>query len=537
MSQGDPRDPRRGPPPPWGHAPRPVPSPQPQPQPTTLPGGHAASAPPSAPAPAPGPLIPPTAPPPGPAPIAAAPPSGYPAPRGAPPPAGYPPYQQPAGYPPYQQPAGYPPHQQPAGYPPYQQPAGYPPPGYPQPGHPPPGYPPPGYPPYRHAPAPPRPAAPPGHGFFPFLRLSFLRAIRLRIDPDEVLPAERAALERAGVTEPTFQAFLAWRRSILFVVATLLVPLIALKAYEIYGEDSEFPDAVAETLRTLHTLPLLAEVAFCVLAWIQLRNWTQWRRQRRALAWGWAVFFIAPFIVYLYPMRSLAGDIFGEMPPAQAKALSLLLGLGFSLQAMMTLAPKAVSLIPGMVRAATVTKLLFPGSAAPGWLIVLGAPIYAMFIYVVLIVPYQLTGSGYFVVTILGIIGAEILLGRGGYLLARPLTRAEAITAVRRARLMYFVALLISVLFMVLALGELVEQLDWNAITVINLVFTFITNVWILTLITTDVLIAGLDRARGLTAGTQHLADDFDRQLATFIGQKTVAMDAVAPPPGVDVPP
>jgi hypothetical protein len=153
------------------------------------------------------------------------------------------------------------------------------------------------------------------------------------------------------------------------------------------------------------------------------------------------VFFLAPFAVYLYPLRSLTSDMLGDASPAEAKAVSLLLGLAFSLQAMMTLAPKAVSLIPGMVRAATVTKLLFPGSAAPGWLIVLGAPIYAMFIYVVLIVPYQLTGSGYFVVTILGIIAAEVLLGRGGYMLARPLTRADAIAAVRKARLLYFGAL------------------------------------------------------------------------------------------------
>ena len=116
-------------------------------------------------------------------------------------------------------------------------------------------------------------------------------------------------------------------------------------------------------------------------------------------------------------------------------------------------------------------------------------------------------------------------------------TRADAIAAVRKARLLYFGALMIALLFMVLALGELIEQLDFKAITVINLVFTFITNVWILTLITTDVLIAGLDRARGLSAGTAQLADDFDRQLATFIGQKTVAMAAVAPPPGVEVPP
>ncbi len=523
MSQpGDPRDPRRGPPPPFGHPPRPAaPSAAP---PRSPPAGPAPVAPAQPHAPQQQPHAPQQQP-------YAQPPQPY-----AQPPQPHAPQQQPYAQPPYPQaqPYPYPQAQQPYPYPQAQQPYPYPPqPGAPYP-YPPQAGP---YPPQHQAYEPPRPPAVPGDGFLPFLKLSFLRAIRLRIEPDEVLPAERAALERAGVTEPSFQAFLAWRRSILFVVATLLVPLLVLKFYEVYGDDSQLPDAVADTLRSLHTIPLLAEAAFCGLAWYQLRHWTRWRQQRRALAYGWMVFFLAPFAVYLYPLRSLTSDMLGDASPAEAKAVSLLLGLAFSLQAMMTLAPKAVSLIPGMVRAATVTKLLFPGSAAPGWLIVLGAPIYAMFIYVVLIVPYQLTGSGYFVVTILGIIAAEVLLGRGGYMLARPLTRADAIAAVRKARLLYFGALMIALLFMVLALGELIEQLDFKAITVINLVFTFITNVWILTLITTDVLIAGLDRARGLSAGTAQLADDFDRQLATFIGQKTVAMAAVAPPPGVEVPP
>jgi hypothetical protein len=392
--------------------------------------------------------------------------------------------------------------------------------------------------PAAYAPAAARPPSVPGDGFFSFLKLSVLRAIRLRIEPHEVLPRERAALTAAGVTEPSFQAFLAWRRSIIFVVATLLVPLIGLRALEIYGDDdSGLPATVVDTFRSLQTIPLVAEIAFCALLWLQLGKWTNWRRHRRVIAWAWVAFFVAPFVVYLYPMRSLVADQLGELPPEQAKGLAILFGLGFSLQAMFTLAPKAVSLIPGLVRAATVTKLLFPGSAAPGWLIVLGAPIYFMFIYVVLIVPYQITGSGYFVVAVVAIFVAEVLLGRGGYQLARPLTRPEAIAVVRRTRTSYFIALGLSVAFMVAALGELVAQFDWSLLNLVNVVLSFVANVWILTVVTTDVLIAALDRARGLTSGTTALADEFNHQLGVFIGQKTVAMTAVAPPPGVDAPP
>ena len=62
--------------------------------------------------------------------------------------------------------------------------------------------------------------------FVDFLKISLRRAFHLRIEPHEVTPSERVALEKAGVTEPTFQAFLSWRRSMVFAFATLVIPLI-----------------------------------------------------------------------------------------------------------------------------------------------------------------------------------------------------------------------------------------------------------------------------------------------------------------------
>src|SRR5689334_10336242 len=63
--------------------------------------------------------------------------------------------------------------------------------------------------------------------FLGFLKISARRAFRLRIEPTEVLPDERQALLAANppIHDENLQAFLAWRRSVLFLVATLLVPL------------------------------------------------------------------------------------------------------------------------------------------------------------------------------------------------------------------------------------------------------------------------------------------------------------------------
>ncbi|MCL4223295.1 MAG: hypothetical protein KJZ91_02330 [Myxococcales bacterium] len=418
-----------------------------------------------------------------------------------------------------QQPA-YP--QQPA-QPAYPQQAGYPPqPAYPQ--QPPPAQaaphqlplPPPG-------PSPPSSAPPAAsdHSFVDFLKISLRRAFRLRIDPSEVTPQERAALARVGITDPSLQAFLSWRRSVLFAFATLLVPLIVLKAIEVFDKE-EVPallESAVSTLQGLNAVALLVEVAFCALCWVQLRNWTDWRKQRRIVALGWMVFFLAPFVIYLYPLRTTVADAVQSAGGSseEVKGAGMLFGIIFSLQAMIMLAPKAVSLIPGMVRSALVTKMLFPGTAAPGWLIVLAAPIYALFIYVVMVVPYQLTGSGYFVAAIIGIVAAQYFLGKGGYGLARPMTRDEVTAAVKRARGSYLIALAIGALFIVIALAELVDQLEFKPISVVTLLGTFLSSVWILTLIITDVLIANLDRARGISAGTAQLAEESNRQIAAFV--------------------
>ena len=76
----------------------------------------------------------------------------------------------------------------------------------------------------------------------------------------------------------------------------------------------------------------------------------------------------------------------------------MVVGLAFGVQSLLALGPKVISLMPGLIRASIVTKLLFPGTTAPGWLMMLAAPFYALFAYIIVLLPYQLTGSWEFVV-------------------------------------------------------------------------------------------------------------------------------------------
>ena len=120
-----------------------------------------------------------------------------------------------------------------------------------------------------------------------FLGISLRRAFRLQILADEVLPAERAHLESRArhITDPDHQAFLAWRRSVLLLVAMMFVPLTVFRFLETF--DGHWVPPVA---RAFLLMPAVAEAAFCVVAFDQLRHWAQWKRQRRVLLVAWALY-------------------------------------------------------------------------------------------------------------------------------------------------------------------------------------------------------------------------------------------------------
>jgi hypothetical protein len=109
----------------------------------------------------------------------------------------------------------------------------------------------------------------PAKSFLKFLKISAKRAFRLRIDPAEVLPAERYELAHASppIVEPNLQAFLAWRRSVLFLVGCALIPLTIIGLYN--GLSGNLPDPI----RFVKVAPAVAEALFLLIAWTQLKNW------------------------------------------------------------------------------------------------------------------------------------------------------------------------------------------------------------------------------------------------------------------------
>jgi hypothetical protein len=373
--------------------------------------------------------------------------------------------------------------------------------------------------------------------FMGFLKLSAKRAFRIRIEPSEVLADERQALLSADppVVDDNLQAFLAWRRSVLFLVATILTVLSIMGLIDSLGGDK-----VASSVRFVKLLPTLAECVFCLICWVQLRNWTNWRKQRKWLLYGWLLFMLTPFAVFAYPLKLAVMDAAATVKPSQIVEQVRELGYQgvynkvaapfvFAFIALLQLAPKVISLMPGLIRSSMVIKLLFPGASAPGWLIVMCAPLYAMIAYALLIVPYQFTASGWFIFGVVLIMIAQVLVMRSGFALAKPLSQEEALRHIKRIRKFYLVLLITAAASIIGGLGLLVKVLHMKWTTVITTILKFEANVMILTTIGCDLVVTNLDRARGYTEGKEHIEEETEIKIAAFVGLNA---PPTPPPPG-----
>ena len=373
----------------------------------------------------------------------------------------------------------------------------------------------------------------PGSQFVEFLKISAKRAFRLRIEPNEVLPEERRSLAHASppITDVNLQAFLAWRRSVLFLIACALVPLSVIGLIDAYRSRDW------QGIFFVRFAPALAETLFCYLCWSQLKRWAHWRTQRRKLFYGWLLFMITPFIVFIYPLNTFFLEIGRSLSSSEKRAALAALGIDgvyrqavmpfvFSMLAMLQLAPKAISLMPGLIRSSMVIKLLFPGVSAPGWLIVMASPMYALLAYVILIIPYQFTGSGWFIAGILGVVAGQAVLARAGFGLARPMTEEEALVQIKKVRRYYVTVMTLSAVLIVVALGSLVSKLNLRATDVILAVLKFETNVLTLTMIGADLVVTNLDKARHYTRGRDQVEEHTENKIAAF-----VSFSAPPPPP------
>src|SRR4029078_3537141 len=97
---------------------------------------------------------------------------------------------------------------------------------------------------------------------------------------------------RPPITDETQQAFLAWRRSVLFMAALLMIPVGILHS----SENLQTREGVPEAAKTLTYVTVGIEAGFAVFLWTQVGRWTAWKRQARTLSWAWLLYFLTPVL-------------------------------------------------------------------------------------------------------------------------------------------------------------------------------------------------------------------------------------------------
>ncbi|MCA9521602.1 MAG: hypothetical protein KC609_11545 [Myxococcales bacterium] len=375
-------------------------------------------------------------------------------------------------------------------------------------------------------------------GFFGSLLLHFRRAFSLKLRSYRLLDSETSALDALDppVKSAEYRGLLLWRKSLIYVCGVLIVPTLllgSLKFLHSFAKTGEqidrakkagvFGARVVDAFEAVQgyqafgfILYFITGAIFAICVWIAYRRWTGWQRSRQVLFWAWLAYFLTPFAMALIPVRLLLEDA------GVAKPMIAAVGLGFGLNAFVQLGPKALSLMPGVLRASITTKVLFPGASAPGWLVTLAAPLYALMFFVILAVPHQIAGNFPLFLAICGFVGAPLWLWKSGYRLARPMAEEEAMREVMRARVVYMVLNVVGLAFFVGAFSEMLERLSLNGWDILHLLLNFMTTLLILSVIVTDLLIrsVAVNKQMSLDAEATEPLQAFELALWDFVDEQ-----------------
>lgn len=316
----------------------------------------------------------------------------------------------------------------------------------------------------------------------------FKRTFSPSIDPGVILADEKSALEieRVHGGSPILERLLLWRRAALFVGLCFLGPAILLQIINTFVAMGE--GGATGEIAGLQFFVVLANVGLGFAVFSAFRRWDRWLASRRVLFWTWLIAFTVPFLIALVPMTSFFRQGFG------APELALIGSLG-ALNAMLSLAPKALSLVPGLLRAAMVTKALFPGASAPGWLILMGTPFYMLLLFIVLIMPYQVAGGGLLALAIFAFLGAPVFLIRAGRRLATPLESEEALHIIRSTKTATLLLNIAGALFLFIGLIDIISAAKLSPFDTFVPLVQVLANVFVLSVIGTDATISALMRA------------------------------------------
>jgi len=309
---------------------------------------------------------------------------------------------------------------------------------------------------------------------FNLYRLFWSRVLKSDFQIIHATQSEIEKLESSSnpVDSPLAQDYASWRRSLLMICILVLGITLVFTGYDVFTETF---NSLKHPVIRLQAFSLFAfQIISFFLCIIAARNWATIKISRTYTRLAWVIQFAGPFILFFTPLSLFVSNQL------------VLISLGFS--SIVTLAPKIFGLFPGLIRCSLSIKTLLPESSVPGWLSIVIAPIYILFLCVGAIVAIQtsflILGIG---LLLIGIGTLMVLLNFKNLL--KPSGQAEAsqsVTGIKRLQSIFQLAGIGLIGFQVFRNANIDREFLNN---VFLFVFSFIGNVTLLTVAMSDFML------------------------------------------------
>lgn len=309
-------------------------------------------------------------------------------------------------------------------------------------------------------------------------RLFWTRVLKSDFTQIKSTDDEIQKLETANFTinSPLAQDYSSWRRSMLMICILVLSISTFFSITNIFSllgrEDIHLIKKIQTAMLLLFQIGSLALCAFAA------KHWCDLKKSRSLSRFAWLLQFLGPFLIFLVPL-----SLFVEDNETLAK-----LGTG----AIIVLAPKVFGLFPGLIRCSLTVKTLLPETSTPGWLGIIIAPTYSLFLAMATIVAIQgseiIMGVGFALLAV----GMSVVILRS-QLLLKPSEQKEASESVKGIKKKQLIFQIAGVSCIGFSIFLEVESLDWSLLNNLFLfIFSFIANVTLLTVVMSDFMLGML---------------------------------------------
>ncbi len=334
------------------------------------------------------------------------------------------------------------------------------------------------------------------------------RILRSNLYSERVTAHEVAALESCEppVTSPIAQSYLGWRRALLWFGGICLGIAVLLDLpdfFETLG-DENMPGIITFVSFAF----LAAKNGAAALAVLAALKWDQIKFTRTTARLSWICLFIVPLLIGLLPISYFIDHEVTGIPEAQVN-------FQFGLLYFILLTPSLLGLFPGIVRSALTLKTMLPESQMPGWVALIIAPLYALFLAIGLVLAAQaqdfLTAA-----TFIAFIAAPVIVVLNSAKLvspAPPEVMLKNIASVKgKVAIAYATGLFLATLLALRFINK--ANLDIGFFDVLGFVSALLANLFMVTVVVSDLLLTLFNDAfhREVTLREEGLIEDLEER-------------------------